>query len=85
MQQSFVENHQVEYLSTGSCSSCHSVFGHLSDHIGIADLQSPSPRGKVALAHLAEDIHKDESGDARSLAGTAAHETGQFWGTSEVA
>lgn len=38
----------------------------------------------MTSAHLAEDVHKDELGDERSLAGTAAHETGQFESTSEV-
>jgi len=38
----------------------------------------------MTFVHLAEDIRKDELGDERSLAGTAAHEAGQFGSTSEV-
>lgn len=60
------------------------MFEHLSDHIEIVELQSPSPRRNVAFVHLGEDVHKDKLGDERSLAGTAAHEAGQFGSTSEV-
>lgn len=38
----------------------------------------------MAFARLAKVVRKDELGDRRSLAGTAAREAGQFESTSEV-
>lgn len=84
IQQPFTENHQAEYLTTCSCTCCHTMFERLSDHIEIVGLQSPSPRRNVAFVHLGEDVHKDKLGDERSLVGTATHEAEQFGSTSEV-
>lgn len=79
-----MENHQVEYL-TVLVPAVILLFEPLSDHTGVVELQPPSPRRHMAFVHLAEDVNQDGLGDERSLAGSAAHEAGQFGSTSEAA